>query len=190
LALALAAIVSLACVVASARRLWLVAFATALHPDEVVKRLGKNPGEKEIARVRAAIADDPRADWERDLLEALGAPPAERTARVNEQLTELDWRLQRWSGVPAVCARIATAFAFLVGALVLRDALSAPGELGEMVMTGVIGRALGIAATGVAGTMFCIGAHTQARRLAKERLAAADAMVERLERAVEPIRQP
>lgn len=181
--LALAAIVALACALASARRLWLAANATWLHPDEVVKILGKKPGAPELARVRDAVAKEPRAEWERDLLAAIEASEPQRSALVNEQLTELDWRIQRWAGVPAVCARIATGFAFLLGALVLRDALADPAPIDEMVMNGVIGRALGVGVTGVIGTMFCIGAHAQARRIAKARLSAADAMIERLEGA-------
>lgn len=180
---AVAIVVALACAAASTRRLWLLANATYVHPGEVAAALGKKPDEQTIARLREALAGAPGADWERDLFEALDAPEPKRAALVNEQLTELDWRLQRWSGVPAICARISTSFGFLLGALVLRDALSYPGEITEMVTYGVIGRAIGVVVTGVAGTLFCVAAHKMARTMAKERLVATDAMVEALEGA-------
>ncbi len=181
-----AALVALACAAASARRLWLAANATALHPEDVLQKLGRSPDKSVIDRLRAAVADDPSADWERDLFEALSTPNEKhRIALVNEQLTELDLRIQRWSRVPRVCASIATSFGFLLATLVLRQGLADSselvGDIGELVVRGLVGDALTVAAMGIVGTAFCIGANTHAKRMTRERLAAADKMVEKLE---------
>lgn len=181
-----AILVALACASASARRVWLAANATALHPDDIVGALARASGPDAIEALRALVATEPAADWERDLLEALGAPPRERVARVNEQLTELDYRIQRWSRVPRVCASIATSFGFMLATLVLRNGLAADmNELSsdavELVARGLVGDALTVAAMGIVGTAFCIGAQSEARRIAKVRMKGADRLVERLE---------
>jgi len=183
---AIAIVVALACVFASARRLWFAANPTALHPDDVVDFLGKSPDRAALGRLRDAIANVPEADWERDLVEALSATPVEaRVALVNEQLTELDLRMQRWARVPRVCASVATSFGILLGTLVLRDGLAnAPdlsGELGERFVRDVLSDAISVAAFGIVGTAFCIAAHAHARRMMRARLAAADRMIEKLE---------
>lgn len=182
----LAALVALACAAASARRLWFAANATALHPEDVLAKLGKKPDPKVIEELKAAVANDARAEWERDLFEALAQPNGKaRIALVNEQLTELDHRVQRWSRVPRVCASIATSFGFLLATLVLRrglaDSSDLTGDMGELLIRGLVGDALTVAAMGIVGTAFCIGAHTHAKRMTRERLIAADKMVEKLE---------
>jgi len=181
-------IVALACVAASTRRLWLAAHPTALHPDDVVASLGRNPGRASLARLRAATRDEPSADWERDLLDALAAPSAEaRIALVNEQLTELDSRIHRWSRVPRVCASIATSAGILLGTLVLRHGLAnAPdltGELGELFVRQILNDAISVASFGIVGTAFCIAAHAHARRMTRQRIEATDRMIEQLEAA-------
>jgi hypothetical protein len=185
---AVAILVALSCVLASARRMMFVASPTALHPDDVVRALGRAPDRAVLERLRAAVADVPDADWERDLLDALADPRAEvRAALVNEQLTELDLRVQRWARVPRVCASIATSVGIMLGTLVLRNGLAnAPeltGDLGELFVRDVISDAISVAAFGIVGTAFCIAAHSQARRIARARLEAADRMVEKLEAA-------
>lgn len=183
---AVAILVAVACVFASARRMWFAANPTALHPDDVVSSLGKAPPDDALAQLRSAVADVPDADWERDLLDALAEPRADvRAALVNEQLTELDLRVQRWARVPRVCASIATSIGIMLGTLVLRNGLAnAPeltGDLGELFVRDVINDAISVAAFGIVGTAFCIAAHTHARRLSRTRLEAADRMVEKLE---------
>jgi hypothetical protein len=180
-----AIVVALACAAASARRVWLAANATAFHPDDIVAALAKARGPEAIASLQKLVAAEPSADWERDLLEALAAPPDVRVALVNEQLTELDYRIQRWSRVPRVCASIATSFGFMLATLVLREGLADTGyvpiEVGELVVRGLVGDALTVGAMGIVGTAFCIGAQSEARRIAKARTAGADRLVERLE---------
>jgi hypothetical protein len=184
-----AVIVALTCVLASARRLWFATHATAVHPDDVVAFLGRSPSRADLDRLRDAVEREPSADWERDLLDALAHERADaRVALVNEQLTELDLRMQRWARVPRVCASVATSVGILLGTLVLRRGLAnAPdlsGELGELFVRDVLGEAISVASFGIVGTAFCIAAHAQAKRLTRSRLEAADRMIETLEAAV------
>lgn len=183
---AFAILVALACVAASARRLYIVTAPTALEPHDVIEAIGRGVSLKELQRV---VAGEPGAGWERDLFEALATPsPDARAALVNEQLTELDLRMKEWERVPRVCASIATSAGILLGTLVLRQGLaSAPdlsGELGELFVRSVLGDAISVACFGIVGTAFCIGAHAQSKRLAKARLESSDRMVERLEALV------
>lgn len=180
-----AVLVALACAAASARRVWFAANATALHPDDILAALRKATGPEAIAALRALVAREPTADWERELLAALEAPPEVRIALVNEQLTELDYRIQRWARVPRVCASIATSFGFMLATLVLRKGLAdtgeMPSELGELVVRGLVADALMVGAMGIVGTAFCIGAQSEAKRIAKARSVGADRLVERVE---------
>ncbi len=166
--------------------MWIVAAPTALAPDDVLYALKKGVS---LTQLRRVVADEPNAEWERDLFDALSTPsPEARAALVNEQLTELDLRMKEWERVPRVCASIATSFGILLGTLVLRQGLAnAPdlsGELGELFVRSVLGDAISVACFGIVGTAFCIGAHAQAKRLAKARMEASDRMVERLEALV------
>lgn len=188
---AVAIVVALACVAASARRLWYATHATTLHPDDVIAWLGKAPDREKLKELRAIVDKDPSAEWERELLEALSHTRADaRVALVNEQLTELDIRVQRWARVPRVCASVATSVGILLGTLVLRNGLAnAPdlsGDLGELFVRDVLGDAISVAAFGIVGTAFCIGAHAHAKRLTRDALKAADRMIERLEEAAGP----
>ena len=185
-----AVLVALACAAASARRVWFAANATALHPEDVHAALAKAEGPEAIEALRALVAKEPSADWERDLLAALEAPAELRIALVNEQLTELDYRIRRWSRVPRVCASIATSFGFMLATLVLREGLADTGEVpievGELVLRGLVGDALTVGAMGIVGTAFCIAAQSEAKRIAKARTAGADKLVERLEALLSP----
>jgi hypothetical protein len=191
-----AVLVALACAAASARRVWFAANATALHPEDIHAALARAKGPEAIAALRELVANEPDADWERELLDALTAPVAHRIALVNEQLTELDYRIQRWARVPRVCASIATSFGFMLATLVLRKGLADTGdvpiEVGEMVLKGLVADALMVGAMGLIGTAFCIGAQSEARRIAKGRSVGADKLVERLEELLlaEPETQP
>ena len=183
---AVAILFALVCIAASAWRLWLVTHATALEPDDV---LAWWEGEDATLEGFARIVDRiPEADWERDLVVALREPrPEARVAFVNEQLTELDYRMQRWGRVPRVGASVASSVGILLGTLVLRRGLAeAPdltGELGQLFVQQIVGSAVSVASFGMVATAFCIGAHSHAGRLSRARLAAADRMVEQLESA-------
>lgn len=164
--------------------MWLASNATAWHPDVLLATLGKSPDADAIERLRAAANGDARADWERELLEALAtSDESARAALVNEQLSELDYRIQRWASVPRICARITTSFAFLLAALVLRNGLADATDFSEPAMRALIGDGLTVVFMGFVGTSFCIAANRQARTVARARLEAADALVDRLEAA-------
>jgi hypothetical protein len=185
---AISILVALACVGASVWRLWFASNPTATHPDDVIAFIGASKNDA-LGRLRERVSAIAEADWERDLVEALSAKtPDARVALVNEQLTELDLRTMRWDRVPRVCASIATSVGIMLGTLVLRNGLAnAPdlsGELGERFVRAIVNDAISVAAFGIVGTAFCIAAHAQARRLARERLRAADHMVEKLEALV------
>jgi len=177
----LAALVTAACVAASARRLVFALTATAIDPASLLKALRGDAGRAAYPRILAEIAREPEATWERDLLAALSAPGDEmaRVALVNEQLGELDYRLQRWARVPRVCASIATSSAFLVASLALRNALADTSDVIDV--DAAVGSAINVAALGVTGASFCIAIQFRARKVAKDRLASTDKLVERLE---------
>ncbi len=181
----LSALVAFGCVAASARRLWFVANATFVSLEVLDKALARANGADVVSRLRALVVREPKAAWEGELLDALGAPENLRPALVNEQLTELDYRLDRWSRVPRVCASLATSFSFMLATLVLRRGVAEAGDLStdaaELAVLSLVGDALTVAAMGVVGTAFCIGAHAEARRMAKATAKAADRVVERLE---------
>lgn len=181
-------LVALACAAAGARRAWLAVHATAIDPDAVVALAARDP-KRALDVLRLSAEADPAAEWERDLVEALSERDAgKRAALVNEQLTELGRRLDRWSSVPRVCARVSSSAAFLLAALVLRQGLTAPDalspEVAELLFQGLVGQGLTVAALGFVGTAFCVAVHKEAKRVTKARAEAADAMVERLEELV------
>jgi hypothetical protein len=175
---AIAIAVALACIAASIRRLWFATHATAIHPGDLLA-----PGVDVIARLRA-VASSPEGEWERDLVAALEAKPDEaRTALVNEQLMELDHRIGRWALVPRVCASIATATGIMCGTWILRNGALTAEIIDENLVKRVLADAVAVACLGIAGTVFCITSHTRARRLTRERLAAFDKIIEKLEEA-------
>lgn len=183
--LVLSLLVALGCAAASGRRVWLAVHAVALEPDEVLARVVRDP-RLGLDAFRAAARDLPDAEWERDLVEALDErDEPKRNALVNEQLTELGHRLERWSSVPRVCARVSTSVAFLLAALVLRRGLTEdqalPSDVGQLLWGGLIGQAFTVASLGFVGTAFCVAAHNQAKRITRARAEAADKLVERLE---------
>jgi hypothetical protein len=55
------------------------------------------------------------------------------------------------------------------------------GDAGELIVRGLVGQALTVAAMGVVGTAFCVTAQSQAKKLAKARSEAVDKLVEVLE---------
>ncbi|HEY1958475.1 MAG TPA: hypothetical protein VGH28_22815 [Polyangiaceae bacterium] len=133
-------------------------------------------------RVRRAIAAAPRADWERDLLEALAEKNDElRAGRINEQISELDFRVTRWSRVPRVCASIASSAGFLFGSLVVRFGLAHAAEASRDTIDTLVLQAVNVAVLGMAGASFAIAAQYRARKAAKAFQRDADALVEFVE---------
>jgi hypothetical protein len=173
----LSAIVAVGCVLASARRLgWAVA-PTAFDPAVLTDAL-RDKGGAAWRALREAVVATPNLGWERDLFEALGAADEDvRVALLNEQLLELDWLARRWARVPRVCASIATSAGFLFASVALLRGLAAQ----EIDVRGSLVSALDALTVGIAGTAFCAAVHVRTRRLAADRLAAADRLVDRLQ---------
>ena len=168
------------CIAASTRRLHFAMAPTFLDVPTLLQgfRTGLRP-----QALAEAIADVPEADWERAVLDAFTQPEAARNALVNEQLGEMDFRLQRWNRVPRVCASVASTGGFLLATLALTTGLSdgVPLDSGGT----LVNDAIGAVTFGIAGAVFCVAAQFRARDEAKERLRAADKLVERLERLAE-----
>jgi biopolymer transport protein ExbB/TolQ len=178
-----AAIVALACVVASGRRLALAVAPIDLEPRMLLKALeGDRPGAV-VASLKVALAHD-RNSWERDLFAALGEPDErQREALVNEQLLELEGRMARSARVPRVCASIASSAGLLFGSLALVQGLAIPeGEDSAAATGAALSSALGAVSLGIAATAFCVAVHVRAARVSSERRAAIDELVARLQR--------
>jgi ABC-type Fe3+-siderophore transport system permease subunit len=102
---------------------------------------------------------------------------------VNEQLTELDHRVQRWVRVPRVCASICTSSGFLLAATLLRTSLAEPSVNPDVHGVDVaVLAAVNIAAIGLAGAAFCIALQMHARKAAASSAQAYDRLVALLER--------
>jgi hypothetical protein len=175
----------MACALASGRRLWLVTRATLLHPDDFVAWFREDGATERLRELRQSLTVIGRADWERDLVDALLAESVARIALLNVQLSELDRRLKAWEHVPRVCARIATSTGFLFGTFALRNLLVDSTDLSlesaDANVQNAMLRAITLVAMGLASTAFCVAAHVQARKLSAEFMGAADRMVDHLE---------
>jgi hypothetical protein len=183
---ALSALVALACVLASARRLWIAVAPTSLDPlllrDEGVNRaFGPPLRSGDWARIRDGLSKS-GATWEGDLFGAFEASDeGAREGLIEEQLLELAWLSSRWSRVPRVCASIATSAGFLFGCLaVLRGFAAAEPEAGGAGGLTALTDAVDSLTLGVAGASFCVAVHLRAPRIVRERLASMDRLVERL----------
>ncbi len=178
----LSALVASTCVLASARRLaWAVSPAW-LEPQLLVDAL-RGERATDWRRLRAATAGCAGARWENELFDALGAPDeSSRIALINERLRELDWLARRWAHVPRVCASVATSAGFLFACLsLIGGVVDSTGDIGRVLFS-----ALDSLAVGIAGTSFCLTVHVRARRVVRERLAATDRLVDRLEALARP----
>jgi hypothetical protein len=167
-----------ACVLASARRLQFAVDASAVDPTVLAAalRAGKSEPGKLWPALRRELLDEPKAEWERELLTALDAEGPARIALVNEQLAELDYRAQRWGRVPRVCASISTSFGFL---LAFATVASMAG--GDLDFAAAAVSAINAVAIGLAGAAFCVAAHLRAMAIVRARLKAADQLAECLE---------
>lgn len=184
-AVALAALIAIACSAASLRRLAFAVAPTAFDPALLLGALRGEGAEKRVARMRRAAELEPTADWERELFAALDADDASRTGLVNEALSELDQRVKRWSRVPRVCASIATSSAFLLASLALRSGLATASDQDVVTSDAIhaaVMAAIDVAAIGLAGAAICIASQMRARRAEQAYVESADKLVERLER--------
>ena len=159
---------------------------TALEPRAVLKALQREGerGPAMVAALRTAMASDEAFAWERDLLAAFDEPPgARRDALINEQLLDLEGRAEEGARVPRVCASVGTSSGLLFGSLALLEGLGSPeGQDAAAAMHDAFAAAMGALSLGIAATAFCVAVHMRARKVARERRAAIDELVERLER--------
>jgi hypothetical protein len=158
----------------------LVIAPTPLDPALVERAL---VDASSVARLREALARRPDLEWEQQLVEAAwkNGDAAAREALLGEPLSELDWSLERWDRVPRVCASVASSVGFLCATVAVIEALAMPSDADAGAVLGqVLAAALAAFAVGLAGTSFCAAVHLRTRGLAKARVAAADALVQRL----------
>ena len=179
----LSILVAASCALASVRRLMWAVAPSSLDARLLTAVLERD-GSRAWPALCEAVRDGDGVGWERDLFSALSEPnAAARAAFVNEQLTELHWRAQRWARVPRVCASIATSSGFFFGCITLLHTLSlssappvAEGPQGLALLA-----ALNALAVGIAGTSFCIAVHARARDVLRERMETIDRLVQRIE---------
>jgi hypothetical protein len=150
--------------------------ASALDPVALTNAL-RAGGASEWRALREEILVEPAAEWERDLVEALDYPESSRVALVNEQLSELDYRAERWARAPRVCASVSTTFGFLLAFAMVASMATSEMDVGAAVVS-----AINVVAVGLAGAAFCIAAHLRAAAIVRGRLAATDELLARLER--------
>ena len=179
------AIVALACLYASARRVLFVHEATRHDLQRLVEELRGDAGARREAWLSAALAAEDDT-WEGAVVRALAEPEVRvRVGELNEQLTELDFQLTRWSRVPRVCASLSSSVGFLLAALLLRRGLVDPtalsGDVPTLVTTGLVGQALTVVGFGLAGAVGCAALQARANRAARAGSEAADELVDRLD---------
>lgn len=173
----------MACVAASTRRLYLALSPTEFDLRTLLVEIRGEESESRLARIRTAIAHDSAADWEHAILDAIAsgrrtkAHPNVRIDLINEQIDELDFRLQRWADVPRVCARIVGNGGVVVALFMLCDGLSAA----DVSMDCAVIHAFNAVAVGIAGAVYCMAVHGRANSAAKERFVIVDQIVARLE---------
>jgi hypothetical protein len=171
-------IVALGCVLASVRRLALAAEATELDPDLVLTALDEAAPARWVA-FRDAVASRDDLPWAQAMFGALREPDVRaRAAGIDEQVLDLEWRLQRWSPVPRVCASIATSAGFLFAAIGLLQGLTPAADSAEV--RAALMSSLNSLLVGVAATVFCGVVHLRTRRATRARMAAAERLVARL----------
>ncbi len=177
----LAILMSSACASAALLRLSYVVGATVLDPRVLSQALAAySPDDRARfwSGAREEIRKEEGAEWERELADAVAAPPGVRVALVNEQVSELEFRAGRWARVPRVCASISTTFGFL---LAFGKVASLASSLADMDFGDAVSVAINVVAVGVAGGAFCVAVHVRSRATARSRLAGMDALVSSLE---------
>jgi hypothetical protein len=179
-----AAVVALACVVASGRRLAQAVAPIDLEPRIVQKALAGDRAEAVLRALKEELDGDARFTWERELFAAFDErDERRREARINEQVLDLEERMSRSARVPRVCASIASSSGLLFGSLALVQGLAvSEGEDGAAATHAALASALGAVSLGIAATAFCVAVHVRAGRVSAQRRIAIDELVSRLAR--------
>ncbi len=158
---------------------------TRIDPTPLFEALRGDAGRARFADVCAAVADDPDAEWERELVLAFDKTGDARVARINELLLDLDHLVTSGARVPRVCASIAASTGFLLASLALRQGLGVasdlPLEVQDLAIHQAVRDGIDVAALGICGAVLCITIGARAAKAAKARLTATDQLVERME---------
>jgi hypothetical protein len=174
---ALSALVAMACVLASLRRLAVAVAPTSFDSEELRRAM---TGPRALASLQEALGSAAETTWEGRLFSAFAEHDALlREALVNELLTEVGGLTSAWSRVPRICASLATSFGFLFASMSLLRSwggAQTPPSVGLALVSAVDAFSLGFMATA-----FCIVIHVRAGRAARHSLAAIDRLVERMQ---------
>lgn len=191
-AVAIAFVVSAACVAASWRRLIYVYDACTFDPELLLAALRGDRGRRRAPAILKALAAEAPEARDRDLFAALALPSDDenRGALLSEALLELDYRFLRWARVPRVSASIASSAGFLLATWALRLSLVAVPATSDdhfrATLEAALASALGVVAVGAIGTVGSLAAFYEARRVARARKAATDKLIDRLDRLADP----
>ena len=178
---ALSALVAIACVLASARRL-----ASIVAPTQLDHALLADALRREGKPLLGSLARESPPGWERELFEAFGEKNASlREALVGERMTDLDAHVGRWARVPRVCASLAARAGFLFGALALLGGATSGATLRESLPAG-----LDALCVGIAGTAFCVAVIVRGRAAARIRAEGTGRLLKRLEALSQVEAQP
>lgn len=171
-----AGLVSLACIIGSARRLAIAVSPTAF---DLAMVLGALKGRGDLDKLREGLASV--ECWERELLEAAYASDSvTRGPLIDEQVLEADWSTERWVRAPRVGASISTSAGFLCASVILIQALGRSTSDGDVAATATLTPALDALALGIVGTAFCVAVYLRSRSVTRERRAAIDRLVDRV----------
>jgi hypothetical protein len=171
------ALIAIACILASVRRLaWIVA-PTAFDHGLLAEAL-----RKDGRGLENAFTSELPPGWERDLLESFGERDARaREALLGECMTDLDARTQRWARVPRVCASMAARAGFLFACIAILRTLM-PSDGGRPIALGdALPPALNALCVGIAATAFCAAVHVRGRVAGRARQAGTERFLQRLE---------
>lgn len=197
----LATLSSLACIVASAKRLQTVIAPIGLSLDELsahadsIRKESLEPasgmatehGARAFHRMRQLLTGLRSDSWEHELGCALALPPSERRARIGELVTDFEHIAGRGMRVPRVCASLSTTSAFLLSTLMLRRGLSSIGGADDIAVMPLVEEAVAVIALGIMGAVFCAVIHAEASKLRRRALSNAALATEALDEVVERI---
>ena len=187
---AVAVVVVFACIWASLNRLRRAIAPTRIDPAPLLEALRGDAGRARFTELCTALAADPDAEWERELVLAFRDSGDARVARLNELLLDLDHLVTSGARVPRVCASIAGTTGFLLASLALRQGLGIATDLPLEIQDYAIQRAvhdgIDVAAVGICGAVICVTIGLRAAKAAKTRLSVTDQLVERMEALAGP----
>jgi hypothetical protein len=171
---ALAVVVCLGAVAAGLARLGHVQRALAFDPRELARALGHRPSAARLSELARAVADA-GPSWEADVLGDIVAArsSAERRAAVNLHLLDLEHALGWGSRIPAAAARIGLFGPLFIAFLSLARGVHAVSAILSLLCWALVGLSGPLWAGRLAG------------RLAEDRKAGTDVLIQRALEAVD-----